>query len=230
MITLDKILENTGKGLASGLIKIMDPIGELISNLDRNTSGVGYSDENALLTAHNLTYKSIYSPNEKVDFFSGYMPRFIGEVAGIYTGAYTLAAAACVVNPLLVLAVPLGFGALGMVGGGIKYLREMIYGEKGQKKSKATFKEGFKFGYENSTSFLNFFHELEANLTGRGFRSSHIKGPINSSSKEIRRNFSSMLGNILGKITGTTISYLSLGIVPIYKGIRDTIKYNLEPI
>ena len=83
--------------------------------------------------------------------------------------------------------------------------------------------DGMRYGWHQSTYIPLFktHHNLEADLTGRGLQDSHIESRITASSGAVRRNFASVAGGIVGAIGGGLATACSLGIVPLYKSIRD---------
>jgi len=90
---------------------------------------------------------------------------------------------------------------------------------------KASFEEGFSYGWENGTHlYMPAVHDVEGFFTGRGLNDSRVESSIKDDSVKVRRNGHSVLGTMLGIVTGTATSILTLGILPLYKSIRDTSK------
>lgn len=207
-------LENIVRGAGIGFALALDPIGSTLSSADYSLTGIGPSDKkNALPTASNLAYSGIYSnPEKKLADKGEYALRLLGSGIGAIGGLAMYVAA-----PVTLLA-PKILGIYSGIATGVKYIQNFTKGENGKK---ASFGEGFKLGYEQYSSFLGIGHDVESYLSGRGQRNSHIKSPIQESAKKTKRNFASVGGNICGKITGLLLSGITLGIVPIYKTLRD---------
>ena len=107
-----------------------------------------------------------------------------------------------------------------------KYVSDFKKGEKiNGKYEKASFYDGFKYGWESGTHlFIDDLHALETNYTGRSIGQSKLVSSMKESSKKARRNFSSVAGTFVGGITGGIVSILTLGLLPLYKSVRDTAK------
>lgn len=242
---LEKIVGNGGKGLLSGLAVAVDPIGYVISSADRVLSGVGLCDKNALPVAYNEIYQKIYKePDKNIDSFNDYASRLVGNVLGVGAGVGAIVAASAV-SPILGLAVPAIAGLYSLIKGGGKWIYGLVKGEEvnnnsdngdGRKRAKgitirtdgkkshetASFTNGFNYGYHLNTHWgMDIFHELESDLTGRGYRTSHIKSSINDSARNVRRNFASVAGSAIGGLWGLFCSVATLGILPLYKSFRD---------
>lgn len=87
---------------------------------------------------------------------------------------------------------------------------------------KATFSQGFKSGWAAYTQGpLAYLHQLENSLTGRGLRNSHINSAYRDAYQPMRRNLRASIGHVVGGVIGTLASIATLGILPIYKSVRD---------
>jgi len=215
MENLESIVGNFGKGLTTGVTQVVDPIGTLISKLDYTFTGIGYSDENASPTFHNDVYRTVYNPEEKISFNRGYLPRALGKLTGaglVGAGAYALVASIGVAAPWL------------LVPSAIYYVIRRLSKPINKNREKASFCDGFKYGWQSGSNFLDLGHELESGLTGRGKENSRIYSSIRESAKPMRRNFSSIAGSFVGKLTGLFASRLTLYILPTYKCVRDLVK------
>jgi len=233
MANLENIVSNTGKGFLTGAITVLDPIGTIASDLDYWISGVGPCDKRSLPTIFNGLYQRAYKkPDEKVDFSSGYVPRFLGYLAGGIGAFIGLGELYLAGGLVAALAIPVGLGIYSGFGVIETYIDNMIYGEKVEEKfEKSTFYNGFKLGY-HETTHLDLFRSLfilEKDLSGRNLGNSHVYSSMNKSAEKMRRNFSAITGFIAGSLVGAAISIYTLGIVPIYKSIRDTVK-NFEGV
>ncbi|MCW8966269.1 MAG: hypothetical protein OQK82_06255 [Candidatus Pacearchaeota archaeon] len=210
-----KTLDNIIKGSAGTLTKFGDPVGTLINYLDNLTSGIGYCDQNSLPTVHSYLQKKTHqNPSERLEV-KDYNQRYIGSTIAIAAGIGTYIGACLIAPPLLL--IPAATGLHSTIASGKKYIHDMIKGENGQK---ATFMNGFKLGYEQTTSSLNILNDMECYITGRGLRDSHSENPISRAAQKTKRNFSCVAGNLIGRGTGTLISILSLGLVPLYKNLK----------
>jgi len=242
---LENIVLNTGKGFITGAVNLLDPIGSIASDVDYWVSGVGPCDKRSLPTFFNDVYKKLYKkPNEKVDFASGYVPRFLGYLAGGIGAAIGLGELYLAGGLFAALAIPAGLGIYSGIGAVGKYIKDMVKGESvgeipGEKAGegpreiyeKSTFYNGFKLGY-HETSHLDLFRSLfvlEKDMSGRNLGNSHIYSSMNESAVKMRRNFSSVAGFVAGSLVGAAVSIYTLGIVPIYKSIRDTVR-NFEAV
>ncbi len=109
-------------------------------------------------------------------------------------------------------------------------LKEILIDERTGKRTenfydRASFEEGFYYGWNQSTHFyMPLVHDGEGMMTGRGLNNSRIDSSIKDSSIKMRRNLTSLAGSSFGSIIGAIVSVASLGIVPLYKSIRDTRK------
>ena len=83
--------------------------------------------------------------------------------------------------------------------------------------------DGLKFGWHRSTYIPAFglHHDLEADLTGRGLADSHIESRITASAGGVRRNFASFAGGVVGSMLGGLATLCTLGVLPLYKSVRD---------
>ncbi|MBT4376598.1 hypothetical protein HOD29_04455 [archaeon] len=230
MGNLEKILGNVGKGFVTGLVKPLDPVGTAFSGGDKYNTGVGYSDKKrALKTIHNHAYQAVYNkPEEKLSFGKDYVPRIGGKVLGAGAGVAGLFGLYVVGGPLAALAIPVVTGIYSGINSIGKYVQD-IFSKKGEKigdtYEKASFKDGFNFGWEKSSHlYMNGIYDLEGEFSGRGFANSRLETSIKKVADKPRRNFTSLLGNLVGNIVGVTASVLTLGILPLYKSIRDTTK------
>jgi hypothetical protein len=215
MENLESIVGNFGKGLATGVTSVVDPIGTLISKIDYTFTGTGYSNEDASPTLHNDVYRAAYNPEEKVSFSRGYLPRALGKLTGVGLvglGAYTLIASAGIAAPWV------------LVPGAIYYVIRRLTKPINKNREKASFYDGFKYGWHSGSNFLDFGHELESGLTGRGKSNSRIYSSVRESAKPMRRNFSSIVGSFVGKLTGLVASRFTFYILPTYKCVRDLVK------
>lgn len=229
MATLTEIVKNSGKGFVVGAGRIIDPIGGALSNVDYWVSGAGPSNrERALPTVTNQIYQNIYSkPEENLGFWRGYVPRFLGEVTGTIGTGVGLLGIYATFGPVAAFTLPVAFGIYDTLASGARYVHDFIFGERVKgKHEKASFKDGFRYGYHESThlSLMRLFHEIEEDLTGRGLDTSHVRSSIMGSANAMRRNFSAILGSFMGVATGLGVSILSLGIVPFYKSTRDALR------
>ena len=218
---LEDILTNTGKGLQVGFFQAADPLGTALAWSDLWISGAGPSSERALPSLSNYASQLFYKNTKEELPARAYISRSIGQTAAtgaIGYGLYTLA----LTNPITALAVPAFFGAYAVGGALVKYVSNFIKGEKiDGKRQKSSFKDGFKFGYHQSTNFLQWPHTIESYLTGRGLDESHIQDTTMQSANRVRRNFTSILGNFAGAIVGGIANLASLFILPVYKSMRD---------
>ena len=231
---LETIASNFGKGFLSGAITIADPLGAIISDADYYITGVGPCDkERSLPTAYNKAYQRIYKKtNDKIGFSHGYVPRFLGSVTGGLVSATCLAGLYYTGGLLFALAIPVATGIYSGIGSFIKYADNMLRGEKiKDKQEKAGFFTGLSLGYHEYThlSLFRRTHLLESGLSGRNLGESHLYSSIRESAKTMRRNFGAVAGYFTGAIIGGAISLLTLGLVPIYKSLRDTY-YNVTEV
>lgn len=233
---LEKILKNTGKGFITGTAAIVDPVGAIISNIDYNLNGVGPADpERNSQTLYNHFYETVYSdPNDSPDFSTGYLPRASGNfLGGVSVLGLGYALWTCI-NPVAALALPISAGIYSLVRSGSKLFKTCKQGEKiNNQYQKGSFLDGFRFGWHTNTSFLaNILQPMEANFTGRGYDSSRIRGSTAThAANGARRNISSMIGSLFGKVTGQVANVLTLGLFPLYKTIREGINsvQGIEP-
>ena len=227
MGNLERIVENFSKGICTGSIKVLDPVGNVFSNVDYSLTGVGYSDERALKTVHNTIYKGVYDkPEEKLSFGKDYVPRFFGNTIG--TGVVVLGLCGLYESFGWIGAATIPFftGVYSAFNSVKKYISDFKKGENiDGEYQKTSFYEGFKYGWHSGTHlFIDDLHYLETNYTGRSINKSRMFSSMKESSKNARRNFSSVAGTVVGGITGGIASLLTLGILPLYKSIRDTVK------
>jgi len=224
---LEKILVNAGKGFATGITAIADPVGATVAGVDYGLAGIGPSDKARNNdTVYNHVYETLYSDHgEEHKAGTGYIPRFVGNVLGgggaiglgylMWTGFGAAAA----------LAIPVVTGVYGLIRGGLKYYRSFRDGEKiGDNFEKGSFLDGYKFGWHSETSFLaSIAQPVESTITGRGYDNSHFKGAYaTKAARGARRNFSSMLGTFVGRVVGNVVNSLSMLIFPIYKTVVDS--------
>jgi len=222
---LEGILGNFGKGTVTGVVRALDPVGSVLSEVDRWATGAGYSSGRAPRTLHNLVYQGIYNdPEEKVELANGYVPRAIGNVVGFGTVGLGIYGLYSYFGPIAAFAVPVATGIYSLFKTVARYVHDFVRGEKvGEKQyEKASFYDGFRYGWHKSTHFvLPYIHQIEGNLTGRGFDNSVIESTIKGSSSSVRRNFESFAGQLFGSVVGSVASIASFFILPIYKSIRD---------
>ena len=226
-MALEDIFKNLGKGFATGITKTVDPFGSSISYLDKNFTGVGYSSNRAPDTFHNVVYKKVYDDSKDLKAGKDYLPRGLGALGGLGVGTGIYAWLYLTSGPLFALAAPIVAGTYGLVQTIKKYAKDLSKGEEIKKGNfrKASFKEGFNYGWERWTHlYMDLAHDIEGGLSGRGYNNSKIKSSIKDSSKKARRNIKSVAGSFLGGIVGTVVSVLTLGIFPAYKSVRDTVK------
>jgi hypothetical protein len=227
MRNLEKIAGNLGRGACIGLTNVLDPVGMYLSGIDYSLTGIGYSDDRALETVHNKVYKAVYNkPEDKVDFGTGYAPRYVGNVLGrglAVLGTYGLYKS---FGWVAAATIPFFTGLYSAFNSIKKYVSDFGKGEKiNNKYEKASFYDGFKYGWHTGTHlFVNDFHAIETSLTGRGVNQSRLVSSMKDSSMNMRRNFSSVAGRVVGGIVGGVASLLTLGILPLYKSLRDTVK------
>jgi hypothetical protein len=232
-MSLENIIKNTGKGTLTGFSNIVDPFGYLVSDIDYWISGAGHSQRNkALPTFNNFMYQLAYkSPNEKNNFSDGYVPRFAGNIVGAFTGYMSLYTAYFFYGATAAIAAPVILGLYGVGGSIIRYGCEIIDGEKiGKDKfEEASIYQGFKLGYHETTHFplMHILHNFEGDISGRSLGKNRIKSSIKNSAGNMRRNFRALLGYTGGLVIGSSISILTLGILPLYKTVRDIV-YNLD--
>lgn len=233
MVNLENIVTNTGRGFLTGAVTIFDPVGSIASSLDYWISGVGPCDERSLPTAFNRLYQKVYKkPDEKVDFSSGYIPRFLGYLAGGIGASIAIGELYLAGGLVAVLAIPVGLGIYSGIGAIGSYIEDIFRGEKIRGiYEKAGIADGFKLGYHETTHLYLFrsLFNLEKNLSGRNLGNSHIYSSMNKSAVKMRRNFGAVSGFVAGSLAGAAISFYTFGIVPIYKSIRDTFK-NFEAV
>lgn len=226
MANLESIAGNLGRGVLTGISKIVDPLGYVASKVDYAITGTGYSEENSPDTIHNMTYKTVYrKPEEEVSFKKGYAPRFIGNVLGGGLAFAGLAGLYVGLGPIAALTVPALFGVYSTITTAKEYAKGFFKKyEEGERK--ASFSDGFKYGWHSGTnSYLKLFHYMESNLNGRGVDQSAVNSSMKYSAGKMKsRSFGGFAGRVLGGITGTAVSVLSFGIVPLYKTIRDTMR------
>lgn len=220
---LEGILENFGEGLATGAVKLVDPVGTSLSYFDKWSTGAGYSSERSPETFHNHVYKLAYNdPDRELHGSEEYFPRTLGAISGIGLGTWGILSLYSI-SPILGLAAPVITGLYGLTNTIGTYIHDTFKGEKTEEPKKASFEEGFYSGWNSTTHlYMNFAHDIEGGLTGRGLDNSKIESSIKDSYKPMRRNFKSLAGSLLGVITGAIVSVASLGLVPLYKSIRDT--------
>ena len=216
---LEKITSSFKNGILAGFAGAVDPVGYVVSHSDLDFSGKGFSNEDSVDTFYSSAYKKNFSPSEdKVDR-KNYSARFMGQLTGSIAGIAGLVGTYTLLSPLLALAIPTGFAGYGITKGIMKY-----FNRNKEVPEKATFSNGFKFGWSKGTNPLySLFHRGEAHLTGRGYENSSRDTTIKENSENIGRNFSSVLGNTLGTIFGGATSIFSLGYVP-YKTAKEETK------
>jgi hypothetical protein len=227
MGNLEKVAGNLGKGMCTGLTAVLDPVGACLSTLDYNLTGIGYSDERAPETINNKIYKAVYNkPEDKVVFGTGYVPRYVGNVLGGGLAALGIYGLYKSFGWIAAATIPFFTGIYSAFSSIKKYVSDFSKGEKiNNNYEKANFYDGFKYGWHSGTHlFIDDFHAIETSLTGRGVNQSKLVSSMKDSSMAMRRNFSSVAGRVLGGITGGIASLLTLGILPLYKSIRDTVK------
>ncbi|MFH1503120.1 MAG: hypothetical protein ABIE36_00480 [Candidatus Diapherotrites archaeon] len=224
---LEKFVGNFGKGTLVGLTRIADPIGTSLSGTDYLITGVGYSDERALDTIHNKVCRTVYNkPEEKISFGTGYVPRAIGNIAGGSLAAVGLFGLYKSFGWVAAATIPFLTGVYDAFNSIKKYISDFGKGEQinGEYK-KGSFYDGFRYGWHSGTHlFIDDLHELETSFTGRSVNQSRLDSSMRESSKNMRRNFSSVAGRVLGGLTGGVVSLLTLGILPLYKSVRDTVR------
>jgi len=224
---LEAILKEAGKGFSAGAVKIADPAGYFYSIADRLNTGVGYSSSRSIPTVHNLASEVIYSdPDQEVDFVEQALPRAggtllgMGATAALFYGIYNVG------GPVALATIPAVAGLWSTGAAFYNYIYDSIHGEKiGDYHEKASFYDGFKYGWHLSTHlYMPLIHEFESEVTGRGLYNSYVESSIKGAATGMRRNFRALAGSFIGSLVGGFVDIASLGIVPMYKSIRDTIK------
>lgn len=227
MGSLEIVVGNFEKGAVTGIAGVVDPFGRIISVSDKWLTGAGYSSPRAPKTLHNAVYREVYEkPDEPVDFATGSVPRGVGNLVGGGLAAVGFYALYKTGGWIAAATIPAITGIYSGVQAVKKYIHDFIHGEKAEENifEKGSFSDGFRFGWHAGTHFyMSALHDLEGNLTGRGLENSHVESSIKGSSTAARRNFSQMAGNVVGGFVGALASIASLGILPLYKSIRDTI-------
>ncbi|HPD82013.1 MAG TPA: hypothetical protein PK357_02840 [Candidatus Pacearchaeota archaeon] len=227
MGNLEKIAGNLGKGMCTGLTRVLDPVGTFCSEIDYSLTGVGYSNDRALGTIHNEVYKTVYDkPEEKVDFGTGYVPRYFGNALGGGLAALGIYGLYKSFGWVAAATIPFFTGLYSTFNSIKKYVSDFKHGEKiDNNYEKASFYDGFNYGWHSGTHlFIDNFHVFETALTGRSVNQSRLVSSMKDSSINMKRNFSAVAGKVLGGVTGGFVSLLTLGILPLYKSIRDTVK------
>jgi|GEM_PF-5482857 len=227
------VLEQLVRGAGVGAVNVADPIGAVINHTDRWISGAGPSDrERAISTVSAAAYQQFFLESEEaLSFWSAYVPRFGGKLIGGFGAAAGLygagvATAALTGAPVWVgaTAIPGMLGIYGAARALGRYVHDYVKGERiGGSLQKSSFWQGIKYGYHQATHLpaMLRFHDLESGLTGRGFDTSHTETSIAGSGYSVRRNFRTLLGSLVGATWGALVSVATLGIVPLYKSIRD---------
>ena len=229
MLDLEKIVKNFGKGSTTGLAKAVDPLGYILSSTDRWHTGAGYSSSRSPKTLHNKVYQSVYGEDlqgEQLDLAQEYVPRGVGNVAGIGVGALGLYGLYSYLGPVAALAIPVVTGVYDLAKFVARYVHDFTRGERVYEDTyeKSSFYEGLRLGWHKTTYFgLPLLHELEGEVSGRGFNESKIESYIKESSTATRRNFASIAGSIVGGALGAIASLGTLFILPVYKTIREVV-------
>jgi len=226
---LEDTLLNSGKGFASGLTAMADPVGATIAGVDYGFAGIGPADKARNNdTFYNHIHERLYSDHaSSQDLKTSYVPRAVGNILGSVGGAAIGYALWTGVSPVAALAVPALTGLYGLVRGGIKYAKNFLEGEKvGENFEKGSFFDGFKFGWHAQTSYLaSVMQPWESLLSGRGYDTSKVEGSTSThAAKGARRNFSSMAGSFFGRVVGEAVNVATLLITPLYKTVRDGIR------
>jgi len=226
MANLESAVRNLGRGFITGLAGAVDPVGLTLKNFDTLTTGYGPAEAEAPDTVPNLAYKLAYKDlDRRVPFGKGYASRLMGKVVGAAGGLAGLTGLYLVGGPVAAVAAPaiLGIYSLGTT---IKDYVKGFFGKVPEGERKAKFSDGFKYGWHvNTHSYLRTLHQIEYGLTGRGINQSGINSSMKSSADKMRyRNFTGVAGRFVGGIFGLAASILSLGLIPIYKSVRDTVK------
>lgn len=227
MGNLEEVVKNFGRGASTGVAKVVDPLGTVISYADKWYTGSGFSSPRAPETVHNWIYGKAYTnPEKNVDMATGYIPRGAGRLIGgglAAIGTYALYKAG---GFLAAAFVPAVTGIYSVVNTIKKYVHDFNLGEQAGKDTyeKGSFSDGFRFGWHKGTHlYMPLIHDFEGDLTGRGIDDSHVESSIKGSSTAARRNFSSIAGTFVGGLVGAAASIATLGILPLYKSIRDTV-------
>lgn len=224
MGSLENIVSNTARGLGIGMVHVADPLGAAINYIDGRISGAGYSSERSLPTTLSHIGRHLYSkPDENLSFTTGYAPRIAGQLGGAALAATALYQLYLTV-PLAAAAIPVALGIYSILGSAGRYLINLAKGEKIEgKHEKGSFFDGFKFGYHTATYIppIGLIHTVEESLTGRGMERSHLETGLKKNGKKMRRNFSSLAGATTGAILGIGLSAVTLGLLPLYKTVRD---------
>lgn len=217
---------NLGRGFLVGAANAIDPVGNLISGVDYQMTGVGPSDPRALRTIHNAVAGAVYNPEEEVKIASGYIPRAVGTVAGVGAVGFGLYSLYSAFGFAAAAAIPFVAGIYSSYVSLRDYIRDFRKGEKiGGKQEKAKFYDGFKLGWHfNTHLYMNLLHGIESGYTGRSMYRSRLASSIKESSKYTRRNFASVAGNIVGSLAGGIVSVITLGIFPLYQSVRDSVR------
>lgn len=226
---LEGMVSNFIAGTVTGVVSVADPLGNIVSNADYWITGIGPADEErALPIFYNHSYQKFYeNPKDDVSFINGYAPRAFGNVAGGIAGIAGYAGLYYIGGMTAALAIP-GFFVLYCAFGTIpKYFKDLILGEEiNNKYERAEFETGFSLGYHETThlGIMQALHSLETKLTGRNLGDSHFYSSMVESGGKMRRNIGAVVGYGCGVITGIAVDVVSLGIVPLYKTVRDIIK------
>jgi len=218
---------NLGKGFVRGITGALDPVGEAITVADWQITGAGSSNrERAVPTFTNRVYQQLYDPKEEVKFWSGYVPRAVGTVAGGVGTAVGIAGLYLAVGPVALAGAAL-LGTYSVLGSLGRYAVDFVRGEKiGNRREKSSFRDGFIYGYHRMSHLVlaPILHGVESDLTGRGIDDSNVRSSIRDSSAGMRRNFSGILGSAFGGLWGVVVSIGTLGLLPLYKDIRTAVK------
>jgi len=239
---MNKTLEQILRGAGSGAAATMDPIGTFINGLDYVISGAGIATNRSIPTVSSKAHRELFSDYKSaLPFWKGYVARFGGQILGglaatipLYgagtigaVAAYSVGASAALGFALGALAIPVGTACYGIYQGVKKYFSSFVNGESiNGRREKGSFKDGFRYGWHRGSylNLFNFHYDLESSLTGRGIDSSHIASKMTASAGAMRRNGAAIAGSVCGRVVGVAASVASLGIVPLYKSIRDWIR------
>ena len=247
MASMGEKLEHILKGMRSGLGRTWDVFGFIINQVDLQLTGIGPADTRSIPTVSSLidrkaladtytqtkrqaTLKTIGMGLGVVAALSelaisGFSRCYFHHVAALTTyhlGAFTFTA----LSPTFLSAALLFPAAMGIYSLGaavVKYTGNFVRGERRAGwYEKASFKDGFAFGWEKGTHFLGHIaHNYRSLVSGRGYTSSGIYSSIANAALPMRRNFSAVLGSALGQFTGTLANVLTLGYVGRSNNLRS---------
>ncbi len=212
-MSLDKQIETYKPtfwdGMKLGIGYFVDPLGRIMENWENvAVNGLPLRDNYS-----QTLFERLSEDAHKGNSFAKYAGAGIGIVSGITT--------------LAIATVPYGSMAVGtFVYDGIK-----TFG-KGEKKIaepdySPTFWEGLKGGFGIGVDPAGFFLEnIERNLVnGKGIDENRIRSVTESLTRDARKgnSWKKYIGGVIGLGSGTLVSYLTLGLVPLGTGIYDVI-------